>query len=194
MRDKLRTATRLDGERLDDLVAELKAKIADIAHYSKMRLLDRGRKGEAAAQECDDVARALRALIAAQERVDPAVRESVGIPPSALIHHLQVAKDMAAGYRKRVTKGPRIVRHYRDGLARAAHRIVLAHCFGIQSKRELRRAIAAVLEEAGYGCPNPKKDSARFDRMFQPLPPNTIDEDAREAAEKLEERLRNVPI
>jgi hypothetical protein len=100
---------------------------------------------------------------------------------------------MAAVHRKYVTKGPPVVRPYRDGLARAAHRIVLAHCFGIR-KRNLRRAVAAVLGRAGYDFPNPKKNSDKFDRMCQPLPPDPIDQDAREAAEELEERLRGVPI
>ncbi len=194
MREELRASTQLADERLDALVSELEAKIADIARYAKMRFLEDHRAE--AAQQYDKMAYALCALIATQERVHPVVREGVGLPKRALVRRLQVAESMASTCRKHVTKGAPVVRPYRDGLSRAAHRIVVSHCFGIR-KRNLRRAVAAVLEKAGYDFPEPKKNPEKFDRMLQPLP-DTIDEaaerDAEELAEQLEERLRGVPI
>jgi phage regulator Rha-like protein len=192
VREELRAATELHGKRLDAIVGELEVKITDIARYAKMRRLNQGAE---AAQQYDDMARAIEAFIETQKRVDPTVRESVGIPTSALISRLQVARDMAAVHRKYVTKGAPVIRPYRDGLARAARRIVVAHCFDIR-KRNLRRAIAAVLKSAGYDFPEPRKNSDKFDRMCQPLPPtfDEADKDAKEAVEELEERLRGVPI
>jgi hypothetical protein len=166
VREVLRASTQLADERLDALVDDLESQIAKIGHVAAMRTF--GRPGETA-QQYDEMADALRDLIATQERIHPVVREGVGLPKSVLAHHLKVAEDMAAAHREYVTKGrPAVEGQYRNGVARGADRIIRVHCSGI-SKGNLRRAVAAVLASAGYNSPNPKKDPTKFDQMLQPL-------------------------
>jgi hypothetical protein len=101
---------------------------------------------------------------------------------------------MASACRNDVTVGRPVAKgFYQRGLAKAADRIIRAHCPGI-SEPNLRRAVGAVLENAGHTFPNPKKDAAKFDQMLQPFPPDPIDEAAERAAKEREERLRDRPI
>jgi len=191
VREELRTYTGLDGERLDVLVDELEVKITDIARYAKMRrAFDRPAE---TAQEYAELAALVGPLISRLHRANPIVRELMRLPTSQLVHALKVAEDGAAALRKYVTKGPPVVRPYRDGLARGAVRIIRTHCPGI-NKPNLRRAVYVALKNASYDSPNPKKDSKKFDQMTQPFPPDPINEAAEHAARVLKERLRDVPI
>jgi hypothetical protein len=190
MREELRDATQLPDERLDVLVGELEAKIAEIVRVAEMRLFDHPAK---AAQQYDEMARALRALMATQERVHPAVRDGVGLPKGALDRRLKVAEDMAAGLRKHVTRGPPVVRSYRDGLARASARIIRSHCEEI-GKANLRRGVAAALLRAGYNFPELKKNGDKFDRMLEPFPRDPINEAPERKAKEIAERLGDALI
>ena len=168
MREELRTSTQLADEQLDALVRELEAKIAEIVNVAQMRVFDHPAK---AAQQYDEMADALRALIATQERVHQLLRGDVGLPTGVLDRRLKHAETMAAALRKRVTKGrPAAEGFYQRGLARAAARIIGEHCEAM-SKPNLRRAVATVLLRAGYSFPAREKNSDKFDRMLQPFPP-----------------------
>jgi hypothetical protein len=191
VREELRTSTQLADERLDALVGELEAKITKIVNVAQMRAFDDPAK---TAKQYDEMANALRDLIATQERVHLVVREGVGLPKSVLVGRLQVADAMAAGLRKHVKKGrPLAEGFYQRGLARAAARIIRNHCEAI-TKEDLRRAVAAVLIRAGYSFPEPKKNSDKFDRMLRPFRPNPSDEAAECRAKELAEKLGDHPI
>jgi len=82
---------------------------------------------------------------------------------------------------------------YRNGLMRAAARIINSHCPGI-SKQNLRRAVAAVLVTAGYSSMDLKKNGDKFDRMLRPFPPDPSDEARKRAAKEFEERWGDRPI
>jgi hypothetical protein len=191
LKEKLRAATGLVDRRLDTLVGELKTKIADHNDVAAMRVFDYRAE---TAQEYAEVAAAIDKLVSILRRVHPAVRDGVGLTTDELARSFQVADTMAHALRKDVTKGRPIVEGlYRDGLARAAARIISAHSSDI-IKGNLRRAVAAVLEDAGYTFPNLKKDVAKFDRMLRQFPPDAINEAAEREAKEIEERLGDLPI
>jgi hypothetical protein len=173
VRKELRTYTQLADERLDALVDELEAKIAENAHAAQSRLFDHPAKR---AREYDELVAAIRALISILRRVHPGVREGAGLSVPDLLRRCEVADGMAAMLREHAKKGrPTAQGDWQRALARGADRIIRAHCPGI-SEPNLRRAVAAVLTKAGYKYPDPKKDVTRFDRIrLRPFPPDPIE-------------------
>ncbi len=191
MRDQLRASTQIADEQLDALVGELNAKIAVIGRVAALRPFEC--PGEVA-RDYDEMAEAIGRVISAHQRVHPAVREGVGFTTTELFRRFKVAENMAAALRKDATTGrPAVEGMYRNALARAAVRIIKKHCDGI-SEANLRRAVAAVLRDAGYRFPNTKKDSAKFDKFMQPIPSELTDKDAEQSAMEIEARIGDLPI
>jgi hypothetical protein len=164
MRDKLGLLTRLNGEPLAALCRALEEKIADIARVEKIRLSnERG-----SARDYDVIAVAIENFIATLER-SPRIVESLrsyGLSMTALTSCHEVAKHAVEVLREPARRGrPAGSNCYRNGLARAAARILREHCPSI-CQIKLRHGIAEVLIAAGYQRgPDPGKNADKFDEM-----------------------------
>lgn len=189
---ELRACLGLEGVSLDQLVADLGVLIAVYRDHASPKARSNAKQVAAWYAEVAETWERLAAL--AENRPDGAIVSSLPDARELTLHALQARADAKLHACDEPPNRPVWPGKCRDWLAQQAKAVIERHKGkGELSPVDLRRAVAAVFDEAGARCSDIKKHPERLDGMMQGAP-RDIDEEARRRARQVEARIGDRPL